>query len=243
MVEWRDEAIVISARPFGESKAIVTVLSQHHGRQSGLVRSAKSPLQRGALMPGNRVMVQWRARLAEQLGVLKCEIITAHAAQVLDDPARLSALSAACALCDLSLPEHQPHEAIFGAFVALLQALPSPAWPSIYVHWELALLRGLGYGLDLSACAATGVNDGLAFVSPKTGRAVSLSAGEPYRDKMLSLPAFLVTGAEGGPHDIVAGLTLTQYFLDRHVLGPHGHQMPPARTRLLDRIRLTELGQ
>ena len=114
--------------------------------------------------------------------------------------------------------------------------MASDAWPSVYVHWELSLLRGLGYGLDLSACAATGVNDGLAFVSPKTGRAVSLSAGEAYRDKLLPLPSFLLTGSEGTPQDVQAGLSLTGYFLDRHVLGPHGQTMPPARARLLDRL-------
>lgn len=236
MAEWRDEAIIISVRPFGESKAVVTVLTQHNGRQSGLVRSARSPVLRGVLMPGNRVMALWRARLADQLGALKCETVAAHAAQVLDDPIRLAALSSACALCDLALPEHQPHAAIFGAFTAFLDSLASDAWPSVYVHWELALLRGLGYGLDLTACAATGVNDGLAYVSPKTGRAVSLSAGEAYRDKLLPLPGFLLSGAEGTPGDVADGLGLTGFFLDRHVLAPHGHQMPPARTRLLDRL-------
>jgi DNA repair protein RecO (recombination protein O) len=236
MAEWRDEAIILSTRPLGETMAVVTVLTRTLGRQSGLVKSARSAAMRGTLLPGNLVQASWHARLSDQLGMLKCESLDAYAARVLDDPARLTALSAACALCELTLPEHQPHGGIFGAFAALLQSLASDAWPSVYVHWELALLRGLGYGLDLTACAATGVNDGLAYVSPKTGRAVSLSAGEAYRDKLLPLPGFLLSGAEGMPGDVADGLCLTGFFLDRHVLAPHGHQMPPARTRLLDRL-------
>jgi DNA repair protein RecO (recombination protein O) len=137
----------------------------------------------------------------------------------------------------VALPERVPHPAAYAALVALLDALSSEAWPSVYVHWELALLRDLGYGLDLTQCAATGGNDALAYVSPKSGRAVSLSAGEPYRDKLLSLPAFLVRGGEGGRDEVFAGLALAGYFLDRHVLAPHHQVMPAARVRLVDRFR------
>jgi DNA repair protein RecO (recombination protein O) len=138
----------------------------------------------------------------------------------------------------MAVPEHQPLPALFGSLEALLDALPHPSWPSVYVHWELALLRALGYGLDLSACAATGVNDSLAYVSPKSGRAVSSSAGEPYADKLLTLPRFLVEGGEGTPSDIANGLALTGYFLDRHVLSAHGQTFPPARERLVERLRV-----
>ena len=235
-MEWQDRAIILTLRPHGENAAIVTLLTEHHGRQSGLVRSARSPKQRGILLPGNTVHAQWRARLADQLGQLRCELHTAHAAAALTDPARLCALSAACALAELTIPEHQPLPALFGATEALLNALADPTWPSVYVHWELALLRGLGYGLDLSSCAATGSNDHLAYVSPKSGRAVSLSAGEEYADKLLSLPAFLVAGGEGTPPEIADGLTLTAYFLNRHVLAPHGQVLPNARGRLVERL-------
>ncbi len=236
-MDWRDQAIVLSVKSHGENGAIVALLTQEHGRQAGMVRGAHSIKQRGVLLPGNRVWASWRARLAEHLGALRCELVSAHAAQALDDPARLAALSSACALTLIALPEHQPLPALFGALTALLDALPHPSWPSVYVHWELALLRGLGYGLDLTTCAATGVNDGLAYVSPKSGRAVSLSAGEPYADKLLPLPRFLAEGGEGAPADITNGLTLTGYFLDRHVLSAHGLSFPPARERLVERVR------
>ncbi len=236
-MDWRDDAVVLAVRRLGEGGAVVSLLTRSHGRHSGLVRGAWSKANRGVLLPGNRVAAAWRARLAEQLGCFRCELVTAHAARAMDDPGRLAALAAACALSEAALPERQPHPAAFVALEALLEALASPAWPSVYVHWELALLRDLGFGLDLTACAATGLNDGLAFVSPRSGRAVSLSAGEPYRDKLLPLPHFLVEGGEGDPGQIRDGLALTGYFLDRHVFGAHGLAMPAARSRLVDRIR------
>lgn len=235
-MEWQDHAIVLNSRPHGEHSAVVWVLTQHHGRQSGLVRGAHSAKQRGIILPGNGIHATWRARLAEQLGQMRCELLKPHAAAALEDALRLAALSAACALCQIAIPEHQPLPAVYAAMEAMLTALDHESWPSVYVHWELALLRGLGYGLDLSACAATGVNDGLAYVSPKSGRAVSLSAGEPYADKLLPLPEFLITGGEGSPAQIVDGLALTAYFLDRHVLGPHGQTLPAARGRLVERL-------
>ncbi len=250
-MEWRDEAIVLAVRRLGEGAAVASLLTRTHGRHPGLVRGGQSKAYRGVLLPGNRVDARWRARLADQLGGLRCELVGAHAAAAMDDPGRLAALAAACALCEAALPERQPHEAVFEALLALLDALAAESWPSVYVHWELALLRALGYGLDLSACAATGVpapppaaaegvgraNDELAYVSPRTGRAVSLSAGAPYRDRLLALPRFLVAGGEGDAAEIRAGLALTGHFLDRHVLGPHAIPMPPARSRLVDRFR------
>lgn len=236
-MEWADEGVVLAVRRLGESGVVASLLTREHGRHPGLVHGGAGKEKRGILQPGNRVRVWWRSRLAEQLGTYRVEMRHAHAAEMFDDPDRLAALSSACALCEVALPERVPHPAAHAALVALLEALASEAWPSVYVHWELALLRDLGYGLDLTQCAATGGNDGLAYVSPKTGRAVSLSAGEPYRDKLLPLPAFLVKGGEGARDEVFAGLTLAGYFLDRHVLTPHHLAMPAARSRLVDRFR------
>lgn len=236
-MEWADEGVVVAVRRLGESGTVADVLTREHGRHAGLVHGGAGKEKRGILQPGNRVRVWWRGRLAEQLGTYRIEPLRAHAAELFDDPGRLAALVSACALCEVALPERQPHAAAHAALVALLEALHSEAWPSVYVHWELALLRDLGYGLDLTRCAATGVNDGLAFVSPKTGRAVSLSAGEPYRDKLLELPRFLVEGGEGDRAGVFAGLRLAGFFLDRHVLAPHHAALPAARARLVDRFR------
>lgn len=236
-MEWADEAVVLAVRRLGENGVVADLLTREHGRHAGLVHGGTGKEKRGILLPGNRVKAWWRGRLADQLGAYRIEPLRAHAAELFDDPGRLAALASACAVCEVALPERQPHPAAHAALVALLEALHSEAWPSVYVHWELALLRDLGYGLDLTCCAATGANDGLAFVSPKSGRAVSLSAGEPYRDKLLELPRFLVEGGEGEAPEIFAGLRLSGFFLDRHVLASHHAALPPARARLVDRFR------
>ena len=236
-MEWIDDAIVLSARTHGEASAIVTLLTRHHGRHAGLVRGGSGKRMRGVLQPGNRVDARWRARLAEHLGTLTCELARAFAADLLDDPGRLAGLSAACAVAESVLPEREPHTVVFEGLLALLEALQSEAWPSLYVKWELGLLGDIGYGLDLSCCAATGVNDQLAYVSPKSGRAVSLAAGEPYRNVLLPLPPFLLaTGAVGDADEVADGLRLVGYFLERHVFAQHDRQQPPARRRLVERL-------
>lgn len=237
-MEWDDEAVVLSVRRHGEHGGIVSLLTRSHGRHAGLVHGAQSKGKSGLLQPGNHVRAWWRGRLAEQLGSLRLEVLHAHAGAVLDDPARLAALSSACALVDVALPERQPHPGAFVALEALLTALAAESWPSVYVHWELALLRDLGFGLDLTACAATGVTEGLAYVSPKSARAVSRAAGEEWKDKLLTLPRFLVEGGEGDDLQIYQGLILAGFFLERHVLAAHHLAMPAARIRLVDRFRI-----
>ena len=237
-MEWSDDGIVLLARKHGESSAIVSVLTAEHGRHAGLVRGGSGSRMRGVLEPGNRVRVTWRARLEEQLGSFtQCDMVANVSAGLLDDPLRLAALQALCAVAEAALPERERHGAVYAGMLDLLGTLDSVAWAGGYVRWELALLADLGFGLDLSACAATGSNDNLTYVSPKSGRAVSASAGEPYRDRLLALPGFLIgEQRDPGVGDVAAGLALTGYFLDHHVLAPHGKTLPLARGRLLDRL-------
>lgn len=235
-MNWTDDAFVLSLRRHGEGGAVVHLLTRDHGRHAGLVRGVSSKQARGIVQSGNRVHASWIGRLEDQLGVLSLELTTAHAAAVMADPDRLAVLAAACAMADRALPERQPHPHLFAAFEALAADLGGEEFTSSYVRWELVLLAELGYGLDLSRCAATGATADLAWVSPKTGRAVSAAAGAPYAEKLLALPSFLVEGGPGDAMAVVQGLTLTGYFLERHVLAPHRQSMPPARTRLVDRI-------
>lgn len=236
-MDFSDDGIIIAVRRHGEANAVASLLTRTHGRHPGLVHGAAGKAMRGVLQPGNRVKAWWRARLSEQLGSWRLEMADAVSARLMADADRLSALAAACALAEAALPERQPLPAAYDSLDALLTALDADSWPSVYVHWELALLRALGYGLDLSCCAATGGTDDLAYVSPKSGRAVSAAAGEPYRDRLLPLPAFLLAGGEGDARAVHEGLRLTGHFLDRHVLAPQRHAMPAARTRLVDRLR------
>jgi DNA repair protein RecO (recombination protein O) len=236
-MEWTDQGIVLSARRHGESAAILSLLTEGHGRHAGLVRGGAGRRLRGTLQPGNLVTVVWRARLEEHLGSFAVELLRNPSAGWLDDPARLAALSAACAIADQTLPEREPGEAVFNSLVHLLAAIDRDGWEAAYVEWELALLGELGFGLDLTACVATGSNDALAYVSPRSGRAVSISAGEPYRDKLLKLPGFLIGREAAQPADIAAGLALTGYFLDLHLFAPHQRRLPDARGRLVERLR------
>jgi DNA repair protein RecO (recombination protein O) len=235
-MEWSDDAVVLSVHRHGENAAVTHLLTAGHGRHPGLVPGGRGRALRGTLQPGNRVRAWWQARLPEHLGRYRLELFRADGAAHLTDAGRLAAIAAACAVADAVLPEREPHPAAYAALVALLDALPSEAWPSVYVHWELALLRELGFAVDLSCCAATGSADDLLFVSPKSARAVSRSAGMPYRDRLLPLPGFLVAGGEGDRAQIADGLRLTAFFLDQHVLSPHRRVMPSARLRLVDRF-------
>ena len=161
-----------------------------------------------------------------------------HAAGLLDDPGRLAALSAAAALVAAALPEREPNPDVFGSFGSLLEALDSAAdWPARYVRWECDLLAALGFGLDLERCAVSGVTTDLAYVSPRTGRAVSRAAGLPYRDKLLGLPNFLVDDGPADARGIALGIALTEYFLVRHVFAPQIRGLPAARLRLAERLQ------
>ena len=243
-MDFTDDAIVLSARRHGEANLVLSALTREHGRHLGLVKGGASRKQRAALEIGNALKVTWRARLEEQLGTFTVEPVGTVAAVLLDDPLRLAGLASACAVADMVLPEREPHEDVYRATAALIAEITDGgAWPADYVRWELALLASLGFGLDLSRCAVTGDTAGLAFVSPKSGRAVSRAGGQGYADRLLPLPYFL-TDPQARPDcdDLLAGLRLTGYFLDRHVL--HGPQLKgsatdrrmEARSRFIERL-------
>ncbi|MBP5855989.1 DNA repair protein RecO [Marivibrio halodurans] len=232
-MEWRDDGIILSVRRHGENGAVVSLLTRARGRHAGLVRGGQSRRMKGMLQPGNRVEATWRARLEEHLGAMSLEPVASHAAALMMDSGRLAALSSALSLIDTGLPEREPHPEIFDDLAALLVALEAESWAETYARWEVGLLAELGFGLDLSACAATGVTEDLTYVSPRTGRAVSTEAARPYRERLLPLPAFLLSPrARAGAEALGQSLRLTGYFLARHVLDLHGKPLPDARARL-----------
>jgi DNA repair protein RecO (recombination protein O) len=237
-MEFEDDAFVLSARPFGESGAIVELLTAHHGRWAAHVAGGGSRRIRPLLQPGARVLARYRARVSDQLGSAGLEPTGEGPAALFDDPLALAGLAAATAVCG-ALPEREPHPGAFLALEVLTQALVATEdWPAVYVRFEAGLLADLGFALDLSRCAATGSEDDLVYVSPRTGRAVSREAGEPYKDRMLVLPPFLLSSQSRlVPGDVRAGLDLTGHFLEAFVFNALNRPLPPARVWLLDRLQ------
>jgi DNA repair protein RecO (recombination protein O) len=237
-MHWSDTGIVLATRKHGERALLLHVLTLEHGRHSGLLRNGQSSKQRGWYVTGNQLDLSWRARLSEHLGTFRAELEKSHAASFINDGPRLAALAAAAALADATLPDQEPHPRAYRGLLDLIAALESDrGWAELYVRWELDLLAELGFGLDLASCAATGRNDNLIYVSPRSGQAVSASAGEPFRDKLLLLPHFLLVDARPTPAELADGLALTGFFLERRVVEPHGRKMPAARTRFVDALR------
>ena len=199
-MHWTDNSIILSARKHGETSAVVRLLSQSHGVYGGVIRGANSKTNRGIIQPGNVVEATWNARLSEQLGTFKCELQQANAAHIMADSGKLSALTSACALIESALPERHPYPRLYLIFQEFLATLIHDIpWQEAYVQFEMELLADSGFGLDLTSCAATETTKDLIYVSPKSGRAVCRTAGEPYKDKLLPLPAFLkALPLEGG---------------------------------------------
>ncbi len=236
MQEWEDNGIILSVRGHGETGGIAAILTENHGRMMGYVYGAVSGKNRGVLEPGNLVAVQWRAKSQDQLGTVSLELEKSHAAHVMDDAVKLTALQSACVLADKTLPEREKHAGMFEATKVLLASFQTEMWAPTYIYWEIGLLRELGFGLDLSKCAATGDVEDLIYVSPKSGCAVSAAAGEIYKEKLLRLPAFLRGGARFESGDILQGLQLTGHFLRHRVFALSNTNMPEARLRLEEKF-------
>jgi DNA repair protein RecO (recombination protein O) len=237
-MEWQAPAIVLDVRPHGEGGAVVTLLTEEHGRHAGLAKGGASRAQAGTWMPGNLVEARWVARLADQLGTLSGELVHPAAALAMDDPLALALLASACAVAEGALPDRVAHPRSFHALVPVIAHLAegAPRVMADYVLWEAELLAELGYGLDLSRCAATGTTEDLVWVSPRSGRAVSAEAGAPYADRLLRLPAFLLGQGPSGPEDWLAGLRITRHFLERDAFGLQHRGLPAARTAFEDRV-------
>jgi DNA repair protein RecO (recombination protein O) len=234
-MRWTDEGIVLGSRRHGEASAILEVLTSAHGRHLGLVRGGAGSRLRPVLQPGNRVSLQWQARLEEHLGHYLVETLDAKAATFLTIPHALFGMTHLAALCRL-LAERDPHPQIHSALLGVLAVLPDPFSGAVsVVRFELQLLAELGFGLDLGSCAVSGATNDLIYVSPNSGRAVCRREGEPWKHKLLRLPAFLGGESAESPSsdDIADGFALTRYFLLRHVIEPRGLKLPDVRASFL----------
>ena len=230
-MEWSDKGIVLSSRKHGENAAIVSLLTQTHGRHSGLVRGGSSSRARAIYQTGNLVKADWRARLEEHLGTFSCELVRSNAAKMMDERLPLQALIAATSMIERLLPERESYPETFKSLCSLITRLTDQDhWLPEYIYWEIGFLADLGYGLDFTRCAATGETENLVFVSPRSGGAVSQKAGEPYKDKLFPLPAFLLrSDTAPGVSQILDGLRITSHFLALCARDTGADNLPPAR--------------
>lgn len=235
-MEWRDQGILLAVRKHGENSAIIEVFTAGHGRHAGVVRGASSRKMTPVLQPGAQLDVTWRARLADHLGSYTVEPLRSRAAAVMGDRLTLSALNSTCALLSFALPEREAHDALYQRSVTLFDLLGNTeGWPLAYLRWELALLEDLGFGLDLRRCAVNGSRDDLAYVSPKSGRAVSAEGAGEWADRLLPLPLCLLGQGPAPDSEIIEGLRLTGYFLTHRLARSLGDKpLPAARQRFFD---------
>ncbi|MEM6635977.1 MAG: DNA repair protein RecO [Pseudomonadota bacterium] len=232
-MDWRDQGPLLSVRPHGETSVIAEVFTAEHGRHVGVIRGGTSRKIAPLLQPGTQLDVAWRARLEDHIGTFTVEPLKSRVGQIIGDRLALAALASLCALLGRALPEREPHPGLYRASVAVLDALGEVQdWPVAYLLWEKALLADLGFGLDLEKCAVTGTVDGLVYVSPRTGRAVSEQGAGAYADRLLPLPPALSGLGGGTAKDVVLGLSTTGHFLARALPeATASGELPAARQR------------
>lgn len=235
-MEWRDEGILLSTRRHGETSAIIEVFTPEHGRHAGVVRGGTSRKIAPILQPGAQLDLYWRARLEDHIGSFQVEPVRSRAAVALGDRMALAGLNAVTALLGFCLPEREPHKRLYLQSEQLLDLLgQSDVWPLAYLRWEVSLLEEMGYALELEVCAVTGQRDDLAFVSPKSGRAVSRSAAGEWVDRLLPLPNVLRGVGDGDDPEVVQALKTTGHFLNAHLAKGLGNKpLPEARARFIE---------
>ena len=235
-MEWRDEGVLLQVRKHGENAAIIEVFTTEHGRHAGVVRGATSRKMTPVLQPGAQLDVTWRARLEDHLGSYTVEPVRSRAAAVMADRLTLAALNSVCALLAFALPEREAHPELYQRSVTLFDLLGNTdGWPLAYLRWELALLEDLGFGLDLRTCVVNGSRDDLAYVSPKSGRAVSAEGAGEWADRLLPLPLCLLGQGPAPDNEINDGLRMTGHFLTHWLAHSLGNKpLPAARQRFVD---------
>ena len=236
-MEWQAEGTVLARRPHGETAVILDVLTDLHGRHSGLVPGGVSQKRAAMLQPGSRLALRWRARRDDQLGTFAVEPLRLRSG-LMADPLALAGLNAVCSLLVFALPERDPHPVLARDTERLLDLMETGGdWGADYLHWEMRLLDEMGFGLDLSSCAVTGASEGLAYVSPRSGRAVSREGAGEWADRLLPLPGILGGAGDNRGHGLAEGLAITGHFLSARIAGELvGRPVPAARQRLVDRL-------
>lgn len=238
MIQWTEEGLILSTKSHGESSLIVQIFISKYGKCSGLVKGGKSSKKRAVFQPGNQVYATWKARLPEHLGFLECELLNSRSSLIIEEPLKLSCLSAIVSILEYATAEQEPSKSLYIRTISLLDLIILPNtinWKESYVRWELELLNEIGFGLSLDFCAVTGKTNDLYFVSPKTGRAVTYDAAGKWKDKLLVLPEFLKKDKTANKKEILNGLKLTGVFLG-YFSESINKKIPTARNRFLQML-------
>lgn len=234
------EAIVCAVLAHGEHGAVARLMTPADGMLPGYVRGGRSRRLRPVLVPGNVVQADYRARTDDQLAGLTVELVHSRA-PLLAEPLAAAAIDWTTALAAAALPEGQAyaqvHAALDGVLGAIEAAPAARGWAAGLVRYELLILAELGFGLDLTACVATGARDDLAYVSPKSGGAVSAAAGAGLADRLFRLPRFLIDGGAADWADLFDGLRITGHFLARDLLTDRRAMVMASRERLIERLK------
>ena len=239
MEEWRDQGIIINVKPHGEHGGIVSLLTSEHGKHPGFAHGVQSSKNASQYELGTIVDAEWQSKTTDGLGTYKMNAEQSYAAYVMDDNRKLLALQSMCALIHATMAEREAAGGVYDATCALLESFKTDIWAPTYIYWEIGLLHALGFGIDLTECAATGAKDDLCYISPKSARAVSRAAGAPYKDRLLPLPAFLIGGGNFDDQSIADGLQVTGYFLQHRVFGMTSNlSLPDIRHRLYQSFSL-----
>ena len=241
MPEWNDSVILLSSKPHGETGMLTSVFSKYNGRYKAFVYGGNSKNKRSTLQKGNLCNAHWKARMPEQMGSIKLELLKSIAPNIMNSPIQLSALLSVCEISEYILPEREPNQNLYDATIKLFDVLHLSdnfnfSWVKGYINWELGLLSELGFSLKLDQCAVNGNTSDLAFVSPKTGRAVSYDVGFPYKNKLFVLPNFLGGNyyEENLNEDLLSGLVLTKYFINLNFF--KNIKLPSSRIRFENQL-------
>ncbi len=218
------KALLLHVRALGEKSYLLSLFTPEKGRYVGVTKTKNIP------DIASFIDARWQARLEEQTGTYYLDGISSFAVNFLDDKKRLAVLSSVCELLHQLLPERQLFKKLYDETILLFDLLEEKRFLEDYLRWEITLLQSIGFGLDFSACAGGGDASDLAYVSPKTGRAVSREKGFPYQDKLLNLPRFMwQPNVTATYDDLLKGFALTTYFLTIHA---GIHHLPLSRERL-----------
>ena len=238
-MQFEDDGYIINLRKHGENSLILTVLSQNHGKVTGYVKNCLHKKNLALFQLGNHVHVDAYSRVDENMLSLKVELLEASSVNFFSDIQKIACLSSFCELSNATMPELFPLESFFNTINNFFNFINEDNWIYYYCCFEFYLLDMLGIGLDLSECAATQRTDNLAYVSPKSGKAVCEEAGNLYKDKLFLYPHFIIhENTHPNKEEVKALLQMTEFFLNKNFFRTHGLKFPQNRDNLLSQLEL-----